>query len=175
MRPDQEKLVRQRSDQHLVFERGNNIGAGWLTAAIIASGIVATALIVTLGEASAMTKVEGESNAVSLTAENAPIGEVLAELSAKFGLVYTPTPSLDRTVGGTYSGTLQQVLARILDGCDYVVSYSVDKIELKILGQSGSTTHPSSLPPQPSLTTPSAVVNAPPSGQVSASTHSAGR
>ncbi len=174
MRPDQEKLVRQRSDKHLVFERGNNIGARWLTAAVFASGIVATALIVTLGEASAMTKVEGESNAVSLTAENAPIGEVLAELSAKFGLIYPPTPGLDRTVGGTYSGTLQQVLARILDGCDYVVSYEGDKVELKILGPSASTPRPSSPRPQPSLPAANTAINAPPAGQVSPNTRSAG-
>ncbi len=163
MRPNQEQLVRQRSDKHLVFERGNNIGARRLTAAVIASGIVATAFIVTLGKASAITKVEGGSNAVSLTAENAPIGEVLGELSAKFGLIYTPTPGLEGTVGGTYSGTLQQVLARVLDDCDYVVSYSGDKIELKILGRSDSTAHPSGLSPQPNLTPASALVNAPPS------------
>ncbi len=147
-----------------MFGPGNNIGARWLIAAVIASGIVATVLLLTSRDASAKTMVERDSDAVSVTAENAPIGEVLAELSAKFGLIYTPTPGLDRTVGGTYSGTLQQVLARVLDGCDYVVSYSGDKIELKILGRSDSIPHPSGLPPQPSLTHGSAVANAPPVG-----------
>ncbi len=164
----QDNLVCQPSDNYFVSGSGDNLRVGRLIAAIIASGIVATSLIVTLSDASAKTKVEGALDAVSLTADNAPIGEVLAELSAKFGLIYTPTLGLDGTVGGTYSGTLQQVLARILDGCDYVVSYSGDKIELEILGRSGSTAHPSD---NPSPTAPSVVVNAPPSAQVSAGTH----
>ena len=151
--------MRRPSHNHFVSGREQNVRPGRLTAVIIAAAIVATALTVALGKASAKTKVEGESDAVSLTAENAPIGEVLAELSAKFGLIYTPTPGLDRMVGGTYSGTLQQVLAGILDGCDYVVSYSGDKIELRILGQSGSAAHPSNLPPQPNLPAATTAIN----------------
>ncbi len=165
----------QPGDKHFESGRGSNSGARWLATAILASSIVATALNISLGEASAKTKVEGKADAVSLTAEDAPIGEVLAALTAKFGLIYTPTPGLNRTVGGTYSGTLQRVLARVLDGCDYVVSYSYDKLELRVLGQSGPSAHPSGLPPQPSLAATNAAINAPPSGQVSANLPSAGR
>lgn len=164
----------QPSDNHTVAGFEYNIRVRLMTAAIIASGIVATALFVTLGEASAKTKIEGKSDALLLTAEESPISEVLAELSTKFGLIYTPTPSLDRTIGGTYSGTLQQVLVRILDGCDYVVSYSSDKIELRILGRSGSAPHPSGFPPQPSLPAANTAINAPAAGQVSPNTRSAG-
>jgi len=167
--------LRQPSDNQFVSGRGNNISGGRLTTAIMASCVVATTLAVTLGEAWAKTKVEGESDTVSLTAENAPVDEVLAELSAKFGLIYTPTPGLNRTVGGTYSGTLQQVLTRILDGCDYVASYSGDKIELKILGLSGPTASPPGPPAQPSLTTVGTAANAPPSDQVMANVHRPGR
>jgi hypothetical protein len=135
--------VCQPNDSYVVCGRGYNVRVRWLTAAIIASVITTTMLTLTLGEASAKTKVEGTSDALSLTVEDAPIDEVLAELSVKFGLIYTPTPGLlNRTVGGTYSGTLQQVLTQILDGCDYIASYSGDKIELTVLGQSGSTARP---------------------------------
>jgi hypothetical protein len=134
IRHGQENFVRQPGDKHFESGRGSNSGARWLATTIIASCTVATALSITLGEASAKTTVEGKANAVSLTVEDAPIGEVLAALAAKFSVVYESTPGLNRTIGGTYSGSLQQVLARILDGCDYVVSYSGDKIELKVLG-----------------------------------------
>jgi len=166
MRHAQENLVRQPSDKHFAFGRRNNIGPGRLTAAIVAACIVVTMLGVTLRQASAKTSVEGRSDAVSLTAEDAPIGEVLAALSAKFNLIYTPTRELSLVVGGTYFGTLQQVLTRILDGCDYVASYSGDKIELKIFGLSGSAAQPSGLPAQPSLAAANTAVNAPPSGRV---------
>jgi len=136
-----------------------DIRVGWPTTVI--GGAIAM-LCMTLAQASATITIEGKSNAMSLTVDEAPINEVLAVLSAKFAIAYVPTPGLPRTVGGSYSGTLQQVLERILDGCDYVVSYSADKIELKILESSGSTAHASGLPPQSNLTPASGVENTPP-------------
>lgn len=162
-------------DKHFESGRANNSRVRRLATPILASCIVATALSVPFGEASAKTNIEGKSDAVSLTAEDAPIGEILAALSDKFGLIYTPPSGLNRIVGGTYSGTLQQVLVRILDGCDYVVSYAGDKVELKILGQSGSSAHPSGLPPQPSLTATSAVATAAPPSQISENLKATGR
>jgi hypothetical protein len=137
--------------------------------------IAAATLASTWGEASAKTKVDGDSAAVLLTVEEAPVSEVLAALSAKFGFLYTPAPGLDRTIGGFYSGTVQQVLERVLDGCDYVVSFSSDKIELKVLGLSGATARPSGPSPQPNLAATSAAANAAPSVQDLAALRRAGR
>ena len=61
----------QPSDRHTVAGREHNVRVRLMTAAIIASGIVATALFVTLGEASAKTKIEGKSDAVLLTQRTA--------------------------------------------------------------------------------------------------------
>ena len=72
------------------------------------------------GEASGRTKIDEDLQAVSLTADEAPVSEALAALSAKFGFVNIPTPGLDRTIGGFHSGTVQQVLERVLAGRDYV-------------------------------------------------------
>jgi len=110
--------------------------------------------------ASAKTEVEGRSDAVHLSAEDASVNEVLAALSARFNLTYTPAPELDRAVAGVYSGTLQQVLARILDGYDYVANFSVNGIELKVLGRSGLIARPSDVPPLPGSAT--AASQAPP-------------
>jgi hypothetical protein len=41
-------------------------------------------------------------------------------------------------VTGVYSGTLRQVLARILDGNDYIVKVSDSGIEVLVLGASGA-------------------------------------
>ncbi len=164
--------MRQPGNRPLACGSGKTAGGGRLAAALMASCVFATTLSLTLNEASALTKVGGKSDAVTLTAEDAPIGEVLAALSSKFGLIYTPTPGLNHTVGGSYSGPLQDVLTRVLDGCDYVVSYSSDQIELKVLGQSDSPARPSTLPPQPA---PSAAASAPQAGQVLANAHPRGR
>ncbi len=163
--------MRQPGNRPLVFRCGRTVGGGRLAAAFMASCVFATTLGMLMGEASALTQVDGKSDAVTLTAKDAPIGEVLAALSSKFGLVYTPTPGLNRTVGGAYSGSLREVLTRVLDGCDYVVSYSGDEIELKVMGQSDST----ALPPQPAVAASSAVVNAPQAGQILANAHPHGR
>jgi hypothetical protein len=142
-------FVRQPSNKRFASAGTRCVRIRILTAAVIASSVIM--LCMTLSEASAKTKVDGDSSAVALTVEAAPISEVLAALSAKFDFIYTPTPGLDRTIGGIYTGTVQQVLERVLDGCDYVVSFSGDKIELKVLGPSGSTARPLGLSPQPNL------------------------
>jgi hypothetical protein len=113
--------------------------------------------------ASAKTEVEGRPDAVRLSAEEASVSEVLAALAARFNLTYTPSPEFDRAVGGVYSGTLQQVLARILDGHDYVANFSVNGIEIQVLGRSGTIARPSDVPPLPGpATAASQIPPAPP-------------
>jgi len=92
-------------------------------------------------------KSSGLDRSLRLTAEDASIDEVLAALSAKCNLTYSSEPELDRIVVGSYSGTLQQVVGRILEGYDYVVNVSVERIELKVLSRSASVAKPSTLPP----------------------------
>src|SRR5262245_64395393 len=58
--------------------------------------------------AQAKIELDGSSDAARLTTEDASIGEILAALAARFKLTYTPTPDLDRSIGGIYSGSLQQ-------------------------------------------------------------------
>jgi LTXXQ motif family protein len=95
----------------------------------------------------AKIEADGQSDALRLTAEDVSINEVLAALSTKFNLTYSSELPLDRTVAGTYSGTLQQVIRCILDGYDYVINVSAERFELKILSRSTSVAKPSTLPP----------------------------
>jgi hypothetical protein len=94
--------------------------------------------------ASAVSAIEGQADAVKLRAENASIREVLDALSAKFKLSYKVPTNLIRNMTGEYSGTLNQVLARVLDGNDYVVETSEDGVKIVVLGASGGPASPSS-------------------------------
>jgi len=135
-----------RLDHCISARRHNSFGAR-LMMALTWRAMIAVLVSTMQAPASAKTEVEGRSDAVRLSAEDASVNEVLAALSARFNLTYTPAPELDRAVAGVYSGTLQQVLARILDGYDYVANFSVN--ELKVLGRSGSIARPSDVPPLP--------------------------
>src|SRR5262249_10238283 len=85
-----------------------------LKAALIWSLPIVALLSTTLGSLAAQTRVQERIDAVYVDAQDAPISEVLASLAAKFSLIYAPSPELDRALTGVYSGTLQQVLGRIL-------------------------------------------------------------
>src|SRR5262245_53545715 len=128
-------------DYCISTRKRNSFGAR-LMLALIWRGMIAVFVSTMQAPALAKTEVEGPSDAVRLSAEDASVNEVLAALSARFNLTYTPAPELNRAVAGVYSGTLQQILARILDGYDYVASGSVNGIELKLLGRAGSSPRP---------------------------------
>ena len=89
---------------------------------------------------SAATEVRGQADVIQLRAENASIKEVLTALSERFKLTYKLPPTANRVFTGLYSGGLQQVLSRILDGNDYIINVSDDGIEVIVLRASGATT-----------------------------------
>src|SRR4029079_15915824 len=76
---------------------------------------------------------------VVVQADKASVREILDMLSAKFKLTYKLPPNLDRVRTGLYSGTLHHVLARILDGNDYIVQASDDGVEIVVFGASRLT------------------------------------
>ena len=98
-------------------------------------------LLSTMGQpTSAATEVRQQANVIHLRAENASIREVLAALSGTFKLTYKLPPAASQVFTGLYSGSLQQVLSRILDGNDYIVNVLDDGIEVIVLRASGATT-----------------------------------
>jgi hypothetical protein len=142
--------MHQSSDDHFFLGCGRKCFRAGPTAAFIWPAITALLLSTLPAWTAAKIEVYGQSDALRLTAEDVPISEVMAALSTKFNLTYSSEVQLDRTVVGTYSGTLLQVMRRILDGYDYVINVSVERIELKILSRSGSVAKPSTLPAPPS-------------------------
>ena len=83
--------------------------------------------------AGAEVRVAGDAKAVQVEAQDASIEDVMAALAGNFGLQYRGTATLDRRITGSYRGTLQHVIRRLLDGYDFIVKTNLDDIEVRVL------------------------------------------
>jgi hypothetical protein len=118
---------------------GRGAAAPYINAILIAATVAGT-LSISLAPALAGAEVRVEpDNNVVVQADNASVREILDRLSGKFNLTYKLPPNLDRVRTGLYSGTLHQVLARILDGNDYIVQAGDEAVEIVVFGASRLT------------------------------------
>jgi hypothetical protein len=97
-----------------------------------------TLLLFLQGAAWAETKVQGTAEALRIETSDSPIQEVLASLRDAFQLEYRTSVQLEQSITGTYQGSLQRVLTRVLDGYDFILKNSSEKTELVVLGRKGS-------------------------------------
>lgn len=81
---------------------------------------------------------EGSAAAVRLEATQATVDEILAALGRTYNVRYRTTLALDRSITGTYSGPLAQVIARVLVGYDYVARTSPDAIDIAYIRPRGT-------------------------------------
>ena len=90
--------------------------------------------------AHAETHVGGEPAALRVEARNATLQEVLTALRSSFGLKIQASTSTDlnRSVSGTYNGSLREVITRLLDGYDFFVRKLGDDLEVVVVGFSAS-------------------------------------
>jgi hypothetical protein len=95
--------------------------------------------------------VEGTAAALRVKAQQASLTEVLGALEARLGVRHSALIALDDvTVGGTYSGTLEDVLRRLLAGFNYVIKTQEAMVEVVIVGRPGDAPQPSvDKPPAP--------------------------
>ena len=110
-----------------------------LRCVIIAIAAFALSLLAGQRSATAASEVRGGPTDMRLVLENASTEEALQALAGSFGLVYSLPANSGRTLTGTYSGTLRQVLARILDRTDYIVKIADETVEVVVLGASGGS------------------------------------
>jgi hypothetical protein len=97
----------------------------------IARVAVALALLCAAAEMTrADVLVDGDEAAVRVVARQASVAEVFAALQSKFRFRYNLAVSPERQVSGTIAGPLHQVVARLLDGYDYVVKRAPDGVEV---------------------------------------------
>src|SRR5215813_9409598 len=102
------------------------------------------------GSAGAEVNVTGDSKAVQIEAHDASIEDVMAALGASFGLQYRGTATLDRRITGSYRGTLQYVIRRVLDGYDFIMKTNLDDIEVTVVsGKAGEARAAAAVAPGP--------------------------
>jgi hypothetical protein len=142
-----------------------------IRAASVYGGAIATIGFGTiLTSAFAATQIQQHGEELEVQAENASIKEILDALSGHFNVSYNQSSAVSRVLTGRFSGTLQQVLARVLAGNDYVLGTSDDTVRIVILNRSSvigvaaaeqrpaadgeATAAPPPVPRTPSLTKP---------------------
>src|SRR5262245_31251050 len=100
-------------------------------AAVIVGALILT--VAPMGAAPAGARVEGQVVSMQLQAMNASVREALDALPREFKVTYHLPPDIQRHVTGRYSGTLKQVLARILDGYNYIVEMGEGGTRIMVL------------------------------------------
>src|SRR4051812_17461826 len=110
-------------------ERSHRAIAGVIRSLAFA-GSVSCSLLVLCASARCEVKITGTAADLQLLAEGASTGEALEALARSFGVGLRLPPNVGRTLSGTYAGDLRQVIARILDGSDYILKVSEDRFEV---------------------------------------------
>src|SRR5581483_1378692 len=101
-------------------------------------GVWLLMLVISLASATAgEVRVLGAVDDLRVEARQATVSEILSALRKDFGLRYRSGINLDARVDGSYSGSLKQVLARLLDGYSYVIKNNGSAIEIVVIGRRG--------------------------------------
>ncbi len=109
------------------------------------------------GAVCAEVHVSGDVNAIRIEASQSKISEILSALRQEYNVKYQSSIALDEAVTGIYSGSLKQVLPRILDGYTYVIKKTETSTEVLVNGRQGVRAIPGA-----------AVTNAPPAKNLAA-------
>ena len=89
--------------------------------------------------ARAEVRIEGTASNVHVDARDASTAAILAALAQRFNLRVSGTVR-DRRISADYDGSLRHVIARLLDGYNYVIRTGSDGLEVTVVDASG--THP---------------------------------
>ncbi|WP_298878188.1 hypothetical protein [uncultured Bradyrhizobium sp.] len=90
-----------------------------------------------IAPAKADIRVDGDPRALQLQASGDSLAAVLARFDQLFAVKVRSAVPLMSEVSGSYSGTLSQVMARLLDGYNYVIKVDRDVTEILVLGRGG--------------------------------------
>ena len=107
--------------------------------------------------ARAEVHLEGSPAAVRVTTSDDKISDVLSAFAATFKVKYRTAIALDANAGAAYAGSIQQVIASLLDGYNYVVKSDRESIEIVVLGRRGAAAIPA--PPPPPEPRPQGIVS----------------
>ena len=99
--------------------------------------------------ARAEVRMEGSPEALRLDVTDTKLGDVLNTLKARFNLRYRANDALEGRITGSFHGPLQRVVARLLEGYDYVIAISPDGLDALILPQNATAVVAPRPPPSP--------------------------
>jgi hypothetical protein len=122
------------TDRHAIARRAGLRRLRWAAALLLA--------LCACGVARAGVLVEGTAAAVRVTAEQAAISDVLAAVTGNFNARYRSAVPLDAPAGPAYTGSFAQVIARLLDGYNYVVKRDGPTTEIVVFGRRGEVAIP---------------------------------
>jgi hypothetical protein len=94
--------------------------------------------IVSATRGDAEVVVDGGRDEMRINVESGTLGQVLDALRQKVNLRFRSAVPLNHVIGGSFSGSLGQVLTRILVGFDFVVVYNQGGVEIIVYGESGA-------------------------------------
>lgn len=84
-------------------------------------------------------RVEGDLSAVRISTSGDKLSDILSGLSARLPVTYRTAVPLSREVRGTFSGSLSQVVARLLDGYNYIIKNDQTMTAIIVLNERGET------------------------------------
>lgn len=97
-----------------------------------------------LATAHAEVRIEGNAVAVRVSTSHDTIADVLSALGAAFKVRYRTAVPLTAIAGPIYSGSVRQVIARLLDSYNYIVKVDQETTEVIVLGSRSQVAIPSS-------------------------------
>jgi hypothetical protein len=118
---------------------------------------IAGVLLVGLGcnSVRAEIRVQGQAGDLRIEARDATVAEILAVLGERFALQFRGTTA-STGITATFEGPLRRVVARVLEGYDYVMTAHGDGLEVVVL--STSSRHAVTPPPVAPPTMPAKVL-----------------
>ena len=76
----------------------------------------------------------GPADALQIEMRDASIQEVLTALGTNYGLRFRSAGPLDRSVSGSFKGSLRRLVAQLLDRHNYIVKSANGTLEVVVLG-----------------------------------------
>ena len=96
--------------------------------------VIVLAALMAVRAARAEVLVSGDAIDVTVEVQDATVEDVMVALQARFGLRYRSTAPLARRISGTHQGPLSRVVARVLDGYDFVLETNTADVEVTVYG-----------------------------------------
>lgn len=89
------------------------------------------------GKSAAPLQLQGRATALRLDLHQTTITDVLSALRTAFRIKYRSSIPLNEPLNGTYTGSLEYVITRVLNGYNYVIKQDSAKLNLIIFGKVG--------------------------------------